>query len=310
MEKEKVLVTGGAGFIGSSLIRHLSASHREIHVFDNFSVGKREHIPASVKVIEGDITHPSDHRRLDNQYDVVYHLAAIHFIPFCNAHPKRCIDVNVQGSQCLIDYVSEHPPQKLFFASTAAVYGPSDNLHREDDLPQPMDIYGVSKLAGEHMFRNFSKATGVPVIAGRLFNAYGPRETNAHLIPHIISQLNQQSGKTSKVLRLGNLKPYRDYVFVDDISSMIQTVTDQAHAAYDAVNVGSGSEYSVQEVVSLIGNLINADISIESDPKLQRKVERMHLRPNMSKMKEIYNAFTSRTLAEGLTELLKSEYFI
>ena len=246
---EKILVTGGAGFIGSAIIRELRKKEKEIFVIDNLSFGNRNfiNIPDD-HFFEEDILNRERIMKLFAQVkpDIVLHLAAIHFIPYCNQHPFESANINIQGTINILDAVRAcGSVRKLLFASTAAVYPICDVAIREDHPTGPMDIYGLSKLAGERLVNEFYLQTAIPSIVCRFFNAFGPNETNPHLIPEIQNQVN--AGKRS--IHLGNLTPKRDFIHTYDMAAAIERLLDQFEKGIDTFNLGRGIEYSVTEVV-------------------------------------------------------------
>jgi UDP-glucose 4-epimerase len=301
---KEILVTGGAGFIGSELTRLLQSKGHRITVFDNLSFGRKDNIWKGIRFVRGDLRSPKELRRaFDRRYDFVFHLAALHFIPYCNEHPDEAIAVNVTGTWNLLQALRPRPPERFFFASTAAVYGPQDRRHRETETPEPIDIYGISKLAGETMVREFSRETGIPGVIGRLFNAFGPRETNPHLIPHILKQIRE--GK--RVLQLGNLKPWRDYIHTSDIARAIWELTRRRSQGIALANIGSGKEHSVREVVTAFETALGERIRIRSVQTLRRKTERLHLCPDLNRLRRLTDFKARVSLAEGIRMLLSEE---
>lgn len=280
-----VLVTGGAGFVGSGLVRRLVAKGYEVTVFDNMLRGSRERLPNdnSIRIVEGDIRNASDVRHaLDSKPRFIMHLAAHHFIPYCNEHPADTLHVNVYGTQVLLDEIrrSEHV-EKVVFASTAAVYGPSDQNHKETDRIAPIDIYGVSKQIGEQLLDLFHRQTGLPSLNARLFNVIGPRETNPHLLPDIIDQL-----PGSKHLRLGNLMPKRDYIYVDDVADGLISMLESTVTS-GSFNIGTGSAYSAEDMVNTIGEIFGSPLSIDSTPERQRAGDRPYLSADNTRLTEL-----------------------
>ncbi len=283
---ERILITGGAGFIGSAIIRHFAHRKAEIFVLDNLSFGSRQFIPtddehffqADVRdrdAVDGIVEKIKPHRLL--------HLAAIHFIPYCNEHPYLSGDINIRGTIHVLQAAARHKVNQLLFASTAAVYAVSDEALNENHLLAPMDIYGLSKLAGEHLCHEFFLETGINTIVCRFFNAFGPNETNPHLIPEIQRQVNEGLRK----IKLGNLTPKRDFIHTYDMAAAIETLIDKVSTGYDVFNLGRGIEYSVTEIVEAFERQIGERIEIEIDPARVRKVERMHLLADVSKLKSL-----------------------
>ncbi len=301
---KRALVTGGAGFIGSTLTRHLLQLGYDVTVFDNLSFGRKEHIWPGVRLVKGDIRSQANVKRVLRQpFDVVFHLAAIHFIPFCNEHPKETIEINIEGTRNFLEILSQRPPKKLFFASTAAVYNIGSHKHTLKELPEPMDIYGLTKLSGEHLVRHFQLKTSTSCSIGRLFNAYGPNETNPHLIPHIINQLRAGT----RTLSLGNLKPFRDYIHTDDMCRGILGLTLKQRRGLGMANIASGEEYSVREVVDVFSSVLGETLKIKSKKTLRRKQERDHLRGDLKELKRLAKWKKQVPFRLGIKHLLVEE---
>ena len=300
----RILVTGGAGFIGSAIISQLQKSGNEIFVLDNLSFGNRSFISVpDNRFFEIDIRNREEVLKALEQIqpDKVVHLAAIHFIPYCNQHPFEAADINIRGTMNVLDAVKAVKSVKqLFFASTAAVYPIYDESIREDQPLQPLDIYGITKLAGERLCHGFHLETGIPVIVCRFFNAFGPNETNPHLIPEIQLQVNQ--GK--RTIALGNLDPKRDFIHTSDMARAIEALLLKFTAGYDCFNLGRGIEYSVKEVVAAFESELGENLAIETDPARVRKVERMHLLANIDKLKAFTGWEPQISLEEGIRTLI------
>lgn len=282
----KTLVTGGAGFIGSAVIAKLQREGHEIFVIDNLSFGKRDfiHVP-DTHFFQTDILDKDSIDKIFSsiQPDVVIHLAAVHFIPYCNQHPFESSDINIRGTMHVLNAARKNKVSKVFFASTAAVYPIYDEAVSEGHQTGPLDIYGLSKLTGEHLCNEFHLMTGVPTIVCRFFNAFGPNETNPHLIPEIQKQVNSGLRK----IKLGNLAPKRDFIHTSDMANAVHTLLTNVNSGIDTYNLGRGIEYSVVEIVDAFSRESGEAIEIEVDPERVRKVERMHLLADVSKLKSI-----------------------
>lgn len=304
---KKVLVTGGAGFIGSAVIEELQRSDHEVFVIDNLSFGHREFVNIDDShFFVTDILSRDEIFQLVSKIQPhwVIHLAAIHFIPYCNQHPFKAADINIRGSINVWDALEQVDSlEKAFFASTAAVYPISDDAVSETHPLGPMDIYGVSKLAGERLANEFHLKTKVPVVTCRFFNAFGPNETNPHLIPEIQSQVN--SGK--RIIELGNLDPKRDFIHTYDMARAVRLLMEKEMSAYEIFNLGRGIEYSVREVVQSFERQIGEKVEIKVDQKRVRKVERMHLLADISKLIEAVNWKPEWSLDDGVKTLVGTE---
>ena len=269
---DRVLVTGGAGFIGSHLVDSLVDSGNDVLVVDDFSLGRREHLERAssagrLTVVEGDIRSAADLRPVaEFAPDTVFHLAALHFIPYCNAHPQEALDVNVLGLDTVIRAVRRAPLETFVFPSTGAVYGFSDDPWPETAPVRPDEIYGISKWMGEQVMARFHEdRPGVRTVVARLFNTYGPRETNPHVLPDIMNCLG--AGKT---IEAGNLWPRRDLVFVTDTAAGI-VATTAGGPGLEVFNVGTGRGTAIQDVLRSIEAIRGEPLDVRQVPGRMRE---------------------------------------
>jgi UDP-glucose 4-epimerase len=299
-----VLVTGAAGFIGSTLCRRLlEAGHRVIG-YDNLSRGRRDYLPEAVHLVEGDIR---DRRRLQKTIagttpDSVIHLAAMHFIPDCFARPEETLDVNVEGTRVLLESCLGSSVRSLIFASTGAVYASTDRPCVEDTTPlHPLEIYGESKLAAEQLLAAFQEDTDISTSILRLFNTVGRRETNAHVIPHIFESL-----QTSDTIALGNIEPRRDYIDSRDVADAMLAVLEGARGlpVLNVLNVGTGVAYSVGDIVRSLGRILGHPIVVAQDPSRARRIERMLLVADIGKIRRLTRWTPRIDLEDALRDLV------
>jgi UDP-glucose 4-epimerase len=235
------------------------------------------------------------------QPDVVIHLAALHFIPWCNAEPARALAINVRGTQNVLTAAADAGVGRVVLASTADVYAVNDEPHSEDDVPAPTGVYGISKLAAEQLLASWVQRTSAVGVAARLFNIYGPGETNPHVLPDICAGL-----RAGDLLRLGNLTPRRDYIYVDDVARVFADLA--AHPDPPAeVNVGTGRTASVEELVALIAELTGRDLNIRQDPAKLRPVDRPNLQANAGLLRRTLPDLELVSLRVGLQRLLFAE---
>ncbi len=296
----RVFVTGGAGFVGSTLVPDLLASGHQVVVYDDFSVGRRPASAAGLTVIEGDIR---DQARLDaalreHAPTAVIHLAALHYIPYCDAHPVDTMQVNVVGTQALLEACGAAGVERFVFASSAAVYGISDAPHREDQTPDPQDVYGLSKSMGEQQVAAFHRRFGAQCTVARLFNVFGRGETNPHLIPEILRQVSK--GDT---LTLGNLTPRRDYVHVTDVSRALRIFLDRSDHTIRTYNVGTGQSASVGDIISALGSILGRSLTVEQAADKIRPVDRPNLQADISRLSSELGWAPLTSLSAGLSDL-------
>jgi UDP-glucose 4-epimerase len=299
---KSVLVTGGAGFIGSHLVERLVAAGERTSLVDTLSRGRRDWIHEDAEFHEVDVRDGPALRRAVAQTapEIVVHLAALHFIPAVDGAPELAWDVNFKGTQTLLEALEHRPPGLFLFASTAAVYpdrrGPID----EACPPDPPDLYGRTKLAGEQLVEDFATRTGTRGISVRIFNVIGRRETNPHVVPEIVEQL--RSG--SRSVRLGNLESRRDYTDVVDVAAALQKLTSSPATAPSPVNLGSGRSVSVAELVHAGEQILDRTIEIEIEPRRLRKTDRAELVADSSLLRRTTGWEPTRSLPETLHELL------
>jgi UDP-glucose 4-epimerase len=301
--RKTVLVTGGAGFIGPHLVRRLLADGNRVVSFDNYATGSARNLPAAddLEVVEGDLRDRDGVAAALRHVapDAVLHLAAIHYIPYCNQHPDQAMDVNVGGTFNLLEAAKDVGVSRIVMASSAAVYPIQDAACREDAPTGPTDIYGATKVALEALGQSFAAETGVPVTSARFFNVYGPGETNPHVIPDILAQLDGD-----EPVRLGNMTPKRDYVHVDDIADALMALLAHDHAEHRSYNIGTGTEHSVADLIEVLSGLLGRDVAVVSEAGRRRRLDRQHLLSDISRIREEVGWEPKVGLADGLRELL------
>ena len=277
-----VLITGAAGFIGSALCARLRGLGHRVVGYDDLSRGRREYLPAGMELVVGDIRDAARVRGVieEARPDWLIHLAAMHFIPDCVARPEATREVNVEGTRRVLDGCRGSSVRRVLFASTGAVYAPSDAPCVEDATPLgPLEVYGTSKVEGEALSRAFQAETGIATTVVRLFNAIGRHETNPHVVPHIFESLQR-----SDVIELGNTDPRRDYIDTRDIADAIVAVMDPAEGLR-VFNVGSGEAYPVDELVERLRRLLGRPIVVSQDPARMRGSERMLLAADIGRIR-------------------------
>jgi UDP-glucose 4-epimerase len=304
------LVTGGAGFIGSSVVDEILSRGVAscVIVVDNLFNGKRKFVAKDPRVVfhETDLREGEAVARVfaEHRPEVVIHLAALHFIPYCNEHPAETMHVNVVGTQHVLDACAKHQPRALVAASSAAVYPIHDEPCSEERLaPGPTDIYGLSKWVNEQQLELFAGQYEVHCAAARFFNAIGPRETNPHLLPAILDQV--KAGSTE--LNLGNVEPKRDYIYVGDIARAVADLAEKNRARFRAYNVGTGREHSVREIVECLSRITGKPLTIKTDPARVRKSDRMHLVADLGRIQNEIGWQPAVSLEEGLKRLWEAE---
>jgi UDP-glucose 4-epimerase len=303
-----IIVTGGLGFIGNELVRQLKSDNQEVAIIDN----KNRVAPdiddlKDIPLYELNVNDKSEIESLFRELkpDIVFHLAAIHFIPECNNDPERTLRVNVEGTQCIINAASKAGVHKILFASSGAVYDDSPDKLNEMSPVAPVDIYGQSKLFGEHLCELNSSIYGTPITICRLFNNYGLRETNMHIIPEILRQI-----KSGSELKLGKISTVRDYINTMDCASALIKLSKVNNKGVETVNVATGIGYTVKEIIDIIGEITGNPIKVQLDSTRLRQFDKQIQIADISRLKTLTGWEPSRDIKTGLAELLKYEGFI
>ena len=305
--KKSVFITGGAGFIGRWLARRCLDEGYQVTLYDNLCAGRVENIAAfsdEVSFYEADVldTGALEAALEETAPQLVFHLAAHHFIPYCNDHPEETIRVNVEGTQAVLSRAAAFGAEAAVVASTGGLYPSLDTPLGEDVAPAPPDIYGLSKLLAEQVTAHYARTTGLRCVAARLFNTYGPFETNPHLLPHIMESL--QSGPS---VELGNIYTKRDYIYVEDVAALLLACAHAAPETFTTVNLGTGVEYSAEEIVETLGSLTGTPIEIDVDESRVRAVDKMHQRADTTRLEALTGQTAAHSLEDGLGKLLRSE---
>jgi UDP-glucose 4-epimerase len=306
-----VMVTGGCGFIGSAIVNRLHAQGHKVHIIDNLSLGHDHWEGQSNHPVlhVGDVLDPAMVERVlsDVRSDIVFHMAAHHYIPYCEKNPYEAYRLNVTGTLNVLEACRKTGIRKFFFASTGDVYPPSFSPHRETDMVAPIYIYGHTKYLGEQLCnRYFSTVlSGSSVIIGRIFNAAGPRETNPHLIPEVVRQI----GEGKRMIEVGNLWPKRDFVDVESMAEIIVELTNSAEGV-EVVNIGSGNVQEIGTVLDLIARSAPKPIEIVSVASRQRPNDRPYLCPDVTRLKRLVGraarSFDADTVRSIFAELART----
>ncbi|MBN1521942.1 MAG: UDP-glucose 4-epimerase GalE [Candidatus Aureabacteria bacterium] len=274
-----ILVTGGAGYIGSHMARYLIEKEEKPVVLDNLSTGYREFVPHDVPFFKGDLRNPQDVARLFQQFPIQYvmHFAAQSIVTESLEKPLEYYENNILGCLNLLKECVSHSVKGFIFSSTAAVYGEPEHIPiREESLLRPVNPYGQTKLVCECMLNDASRRFGLPVVSLRYFNAAGahpsaeigekhPQET--HLVPNIISSV---LGVQKELCIFGDDYPtadgtcVRDFIYVCDLceAHYLALGALREKKAAGIFNLGSGKGYSVKEIIRLAEKITQREIPV------------------------------------------------
>jgi UDP-glucose 4-epimerase len=291
-----VLVTGGAGFIGSHVAEALVARGEDVVVLDDLSSGKRENLPDDVELVVGDIREPQDELFAGVKPTVCYHLAAQIDVRVSVARPDHDAAINVLGTVNLLQAALEQRTQIVFSSTGGAIYGECDGPATEDAPRRPIAPYGTSKLAAEEYLATFNRLYGTGHVSLRYGNVYGPRQDphgEAGVVAIFFNAL--LAGDTPKVF--GDGSQTRDYVFVGDVARATLAAAERDGGVY---NVGTGRETSVVELLELCQRIAGTGFEPNFQPARPGELQRAVVDP--SRAVDELGWRPARSLEEGLRE--------
>lgn len=262
----KVLVTGGEGFIGSTLVDHLLAAGAEVRAYVHYkpygSAGYLAGREDDVEIVSGDVRDGERVSETVRGCDTVFHLAALIGIPYSYVAPESYIQTNVVGTYNVVNACRHHDVGRMVHTSTSETYGTALTVPINEEHPlQPQSPYSASKIGADMMALSFKHSFDVPVAVIRPFNTYGPRQSARAVIPTILSQLH--AGTTE--IKLGSTTPTRDFNYVDDTVRGFIAVAESDRALGHVVNVGSGREISIGDLAELLISVSGCDAKVAVD---------------------------------------------
>ena len=250
----KSLVTGGAGFIGSTLVERLLEDGDMVVVVDNESANTHEETYWNDDAIniKMDVNDPALKNAVTG-IDRIFHLAADISIPYSIKNPVGTYANNVHGLLNVLEVARKSDIKNVVFSSTAAIYGLTDKVCVETDTPDPLNPYSVSKLAGEHLMKMYHDLYGINTVSLRYFNVYGPRQSNTGQYAPVVGIFQKQKEQHSALTIVGDGKQTRDFVHVSDVAAANILVSESD--ATGVYNVGTGIEYSVNQIADMISDV-------------------------------------------------------
>jgi dTDP-glucose 4,6-dehydratase len=301
LQDKRVLVTGGAGFIGSETVNQLLSQGSLVTVFDNFSSGKMHFLPKQNKnlsIIKGDITNELAVAKATKNQEAIIHLAALPFIPDSFYYPVDFFKVNTIGSMNLFwSAVKSKTVDVVVNISTSEVYGSAQYSPMDENHPtSPFSTYAVSKLAADRAAFTLHKENGFPSIVIRPFNTYGPRFTEPYIIPEILSQLL----RGNRELNLGNINSTRDFTFVSDTVRAILKAMQGKKAIGEIINVGSENEIRIGDLVTKLSKIMKVKTKIKRDESRLRPYDVNRLVCNNKKAQKLLNWRPTISINNGL----------
>ena len=299
---QRVIVTGGAGFIGAALVDAL-VEDNDVCVLDDFSTGERERVHTDATVVEGDIRDDSTVETAMEDVDLVFHQAGLVSVPASTERPVDSQSANVGGTVRLLD-AARREDARVVVASSAAVYGHPETVPVPEDADlSPTSPYGVDKLAVDHYTRLFADLYGLPTVALRYFNVYGPNQPDSGY-SGVVSTFLEQALSGSPVTVHGDGTQTRDFVHVDDIvrANVLAAETDDVGRAF---NVGSGTETSIRELAETVTGVVDTDSEVVHVDGRAGDIE--HSVADLEAAKRSLGYQPQVTLADGLPTVIDAD---
>lgn len=296
IDGSKVLVTGADGFIGSHLAEALvaaGASVRATALYNSFGTwGWLDSLPSDVKseidVRLGDVRDPSCVSTFMDGVDVVFHLAALIAIPYSYVAPRSYVETNISGTLNVLEAARVASTGLVVMTSTSEVYGTAQYVPIDEGHPmQGQSPYSASKIGADMLGESYSCSFGVPIVIARPFNTYGPRQSARAVIPTIASQLLAGAAE----IKLGSLRPTRDFNYVSDTCAGFLALAEAPKAVGRTINIGSGVEASIEEVARVLAEIVGVE------PRIVQEEQR--LRPEAS---EVDRLLCDSTLIRSITQ--------
>lgn len=297
------LVTGGAGFIGSNLVRRLAGEGVRVRVFDNLSSGRRENLEglgSAVEFAEGDLRDAAAVREAMRGIRRVFHLGALASVQASVDDPATTHDVNLTGTLNVLLAARDAGAERVVFSSSASVYGDSPEMPKREDMPpEPLTGYALSKLAGEHYGRIFCGLYGLPVFSLRYFNVFGPRQDPASDYAAVIPLFMRAYAQGRQPVIYGDGGQTRDFTFVEDIvSANLACVTAPAEVAGGVFNVAYGDRISVNDLAREIAALAGQPFAPAYEPP--RPGDIRESQADAARARRLLGWTPRHTFAEGL----------
>lgn len=312
-----VLVTGGAGFIGSTLVNQLSATN-QITIIDDLSMGKKENIDFSdnTELIVGDISKQSvlEEVFMNQQFDYIFHLGAIASVADSVKNPVRTHEVNFDSTFMMLELIKKYQKKlkRMIFASSAAVYGDEPTLPKEEDTSciRPLTPYAIDKFSSERFVLDYYSLYDVPTSAVRFFNVYGPNQNPNSPYSGVLSILLNSYKKFSNdqsvhFTLFGDGSQTRDFIYVEDVVSALIIVSVSEESKGQVYNVGTGKETSLKMIINVLDSLLDISLPIQQDTVRSGDIEKSV--SSIEKLKKL-GFFPKYSLKDGLKKYIEKDF--
>jgi UDP-glucose 4-epimerase len=300
------LITGAAGFLGSSLANQLAREGHQVRGLDDLSTGDPKVLSPDVHFTRGDVSDRPKLWTLLQDVDVVYHFAARVSVQESILYPRDYNAANVGGTVALMEAMRDVGVKRVVLASSGAVYGDMmDGSLKETDIPNPRSPYAVSKIAAEYYVRTIGSLWNIETTSLRIFNAYGPGQHLPPSHPPVIPHYLRQALRGGTLVAHGDGSQTRDYIYVDDVVIAMVAAATAPNLNGEVINIGSGMETSIKELVNTVLDVTNSKANVIYNNQTSGGVSRM--KADLAVAKEKLRFTPSIQLEEGLRLTLQRD---
>ena len=295
----RAVVIGGAGFIGSYVVRELLSQNFNVVVIDNLSVGKKENIPTNIPLIVADITNKNELMMHIKEGDIIFHLAALTSVPESIEYPEKYNAVNVEGARNVFEIARIKKVRGIIFSSSASVYGNQEGVMHETNPTKPESPYAQSKVEGENLGKKYAEEYKLPSVSLRYFNVYGKGNNETGSYAPVTARFLKQKREGSLLTITGDGSQTRDFIHVEDVArANVFAIKLLDNKESEILNISSGKATSVKEIANIIGGEIEY---------LPERKEIKHSLGDNTKAKELLGWEPSISIEEGIKELLNEK---
>ena len=296
----KVLVTGGAGFVGANLVRKLIESGSEVVVLDDFSSGLSGNLEGlDTHVVEGSVLDEKLLAQVTSDVSAIVHLAAKPSVPRSIEHPFATHEANATGTVRVLEAARQRDGIHVLFASSSSVYGPSESLQKSEDLvTRPISPYAASKLAAESYALAWSHSYGIPILAFRFFNVFGPLQPPLHSYAAAVPAFLAAAFQNLPLPVYGDGKQTRDFTYVQSVVSVLIDALQRGVTSTEPVNLAFGSTFSLLDVIMELEKILGRSLPVEFFPERPGDVK--HSRANPKRLQELFPNIKPDSFPEGL----------
>jgi nucleoside-diphosphate-sugar epimerase len=301
----KILVTGGAGFIGSNFCNLMVKKGHDVTAFDNLSLGVQANLVPEVKFVKGDVKNRAELESAGTDFEYIVHLAASSSAPMFVDDLRGAIDNNIMGHLDVLNFARDIKAKKVMFASTSSIYGNNQTPLTEDQFVIPPNFYSVTKHSQESMSRVYSQVYGLEIIAFRFMSVYGPNEGHKKIFANVLSQFIWGMAKEKPAILYGDGKQERDFTNVRDVVQGIEkAMNNEKKYGFNIFNIGTATAINLIDLVAIINKVMGKNIA----PQLiENPIKSGYIRTQLAGIDKISTELgfaPSVGLEEGIKEIV------